>query len=249
VTLTRARVPIIKFDDPQSKFSCDICVNNKLALHNTRLLSDYAKMDPRVRQLGYLVKYWAKQRLINEPYTGTLSSYAYILLVINFLQQRNPPIMPCLQHLVDPEDNRPTVIEVDGYNCYYYTKVDRLRDFGKANKETIGELFAAFFRLYAVEFNWQHSVVSVRTAGFLTKAEKEWTKKSGTNRDHFFFAIEDPFEITHNLGRIVDRESLKILRYEFRRAYKLVCKNADLSLICKKFQVQEEVEDDHHQEE
>jgi DNA polymerase sigma len=62
--------------DPETGLSCDICVNNLLAVVNTKLLRDYAQIDRRLRQLAFIVKYWAKIRRVNETYQGTLSSYA-----------------------------------------------------------------------------------------------------------------------------------------------------------------------------
>lgn len=53
-----------------------ICINNSLALQNTRLVADYSKIDPRVRPLAYLVKYWAKRRGINQPYPSLISYLA-----------------------------------------------------------------------------------------------------------------------------------------------------------------------------
>jgi DNA polymerase sigma len=47
-----------------------------LAVVNSKLLHDYSQVDPRLRQLAFLVKHWAKQRQVNETYRGTLSSYA-----------------------------------------------------------------------------------------------------------------------------------------------------------------------------
>lgn len=72
-------------------------VNNRLALANSALVRDYAAVDPRLRALAYLVKHWARERKVNDPYRGTLSSYAYVLMIINFLQTREPPVLPCLQ--------------------------------------------------------------------------------------------------------------------------------------------------------
>lgn len=125
--LTRARVPVVKLMDPVTGISCDICVNNVLAVVNTKLLHDYARIDVRLRQLAFIVKHWAKSRGVNVTYQGTLSSYAwvillnqlslhfhafvllfgwlntwtlfyrYVLMCIHFLQQRRPPILPCLQ--------------------------------------------------------------------------------------------------------------------------------------------------------
>ena len=73
MVLKHARVPIVKFTDPVSTYSCDICYENRLAIHNTRLLKTYSLIDPRVRPLIFLVKYWARQRKINESSLGTLS--------------------------------------------------------------------------------------------------------------------------------------------------------------------------------
>lgn len=41
------------------------------------------------------VKVWTKRRKINNPYRGTLSSYGYVLLVIQFLCHiKQPPLLP-----------------------------------------------------------------------------------------------------------------------------------------------------------
>jgi DNA polymerase sigma len=95
--LLNARIPIVKFTDPVSEISCDICVNNLLAVHNTQLLKAYSIYDERCRQLIYIVKDWSKVRNLNEPYQGTLSSYAFVLLVIHYLQNLKEPVSPNLQ--------------------------------------------------------------------------------------------------------------------------------------------------------
>ena len=41
------------------------------------MIKCYVDFDPRVKELCFLVKYWAKRRSINEPYKGTPSSYAW----------------------------------------------------------------------------------------------------------------------------------------------------------------------------
>ncbi len=53
----------------------DVSINNPLGMYNTQLLRSYAQVDPRVRQLGVLVKKWAKARKINCSRDGTLTSY------------------------------------------------------------------------------------------------------------------------------------------------------------------------------
>ncbi|KAL6060945.1 RNA uridylyltransferase [Balamuthia mandrillaris] len=270
VSLSRARVPIVKFVDPKSRLSCDICVNNLLALYNTRLIAAYAEIDPRLRTMCYIIKHWAKKRQLNEPYRGTPSSYAWVLLVIHFLQQRDPPVLPCLQAMgrkrqrrqqpllvatataggsvapanakqqpqsatssppVGEEGGESGVAEeelVEGFDCYYYKATDKLRDFGKRNEESLGSLLAAFFCFYAHEFEYRHKVVSVRTGGCLTKEEKDWERIPTDIRENHWFSIEDPFELTHDLGRVVDRENLKAIRFELRKAFQQLCRTGNL---------------------
>ncbi|KAF0719546.1 Aste57867_960 [Aphanomyces stellatus] len=94
-----ARIPIVMFRDVTSTIACDVCVENALALRNTRLLRTYALTDPRVRLLAYLLKHWVKQRNINNAADGTLSSYGYILMLLHYLQRTEPPVIPVLQTL------------------------------------------------------------------------------------------------------------------------------------------------------
>jgi len=92
-----ARMPVVKFVHASTGIHADVTVNNRLALANTKLLRDYAAIDPRLRQLALAVKLWAKSRRVNDAYIGTLSSYAYVLMCISHLQRRSPPVLPVLQ--------------------------------------------------------------------------------------------------------------------------------------------------------
>ncbi|KAI9909100.1 hypothetical protein PsorP6_015264 [Peronosclerospora sorghi] len=59
----------------QYSSSCDLCVGGVNALLSTALLEFYGQVDPRVRPLFFAVKYWAKQRGINDSVNDTPSSY------------------------------------------------------------------------------------------------------------------------------------------------------------------------------
>ncbi|PIN06535.1 Polynucleotide adenylyltransferase [Handroanthus impetiginosus] len=213
--LTRARVPIVKLMDPITSISCDICVNNVLAVVNTKLLHDYAQIDVRLRQLAFIVKHWAKSRGVNETYQGTLSSYAYVLMCIHFLQQRRPAILPCLQAM-----EVTYVATVDSVECAYFDQVDKLQSFGSRNGEKIGQLVWAFFHYWAYCHDYANDVISVRTGSTLSKRAKDWTRRVGNDRH--LICIEDPFEISHDLGRVVDKYSIRVLREEFERAAEIM---------------------------
>ena len=122
---------------------CDINVNNSLAIENTRLVKLYVDIDERVRPLAMIIKYWAKSRLLNDAAGGgTLTSYTWILMVINFLQTRDPPILPSLHKI--PHRQRMS----NGIDVGFYDDIPKLKDFGAKNEETLGGLLYAFFVKY-----------------------------------------------------------------------------------------------------
>lgn len=53
-----------------------------------------------------------------------------------------------------------------------------------------------------------------------SKQAKDWTRRIGNDRH--LICIEDPLEISHDLGRVVDKYSIKILREEFERAAEIL---------------------------
>ena len=92
-----AKVPIVKFYHGPTRVEADISLYNVLAQENTAMLRLYATIDERVKVLGYLTKLFAKRCDIGDASRGSLSSYAYILMLIHYLQQCDPPVLPVLQ--------------------------------------------------------------------------------------------------------------------------------------------------------
>ena len=66
VCVPHAKVPIVKFWDPELELACDMNVNNTLALENTRMIKTYVEIDERVRPLAMIVKHWTKRRILND---------------------------------------------------------------------------------------------------------------------------------------------------------------------------------------
>ncbi|ORX47880.1 PAP/OAS1 substrate-binding domain-containing protein, partial [Piromyces finnis] len=228
--LIRARVPIIKMKDNKSGISCDIGFQNKLAIQNTKLINAYSKIDERFQQM-----YWSKIKNINEPYMGTLSSYCFILMIIHFLQIRKPPVLPNLQNIY--LNNFDKYEFVDNFNVSFFEDIENLHKYwSKDNNESLGKLLVEFFKYYANDFPYISGVASIRTGNIVSKEEKEWTKehqfetnKTNTIKDRYWFCVEDPFEITHNLGRPVDKKSLFKIRGEFLKAAKIINNKSSLS--------------------
>ncbi|KAJ3298006.1 hypothetical protein HDU76_006502 [Blyttiomyces sp. JEL0837] len=94
--IIKARVPICKFYDSEFGLHADVNTHNLLGLENTKLIHTYLQMDKRLELVIRLVKFWAKQRGLNDAATmRTISSYAYTLMVINFFQVKG--LLPSLQ--------------------------------------------------------------------------------------------------------------------------------------------------------
>ncbi|KAK6336254.1 hypothetical protein TWF696_001815 [Orbilia brochopaga] len=216
ICVQNAKVPIVRIWDPEYQVQCDMNVNNTLALENTRMVKTYVDIDPRVRPLAMIIKHWTKQRILNDAAGGgTLSSYTWICMMINFLQTREPPILPSLhqrEHKKLPPQN--------GVDVSFDDDIEKLRGFGDANTESLGSLLFNFFKRYGYEIDFEKSVVSVRMGKLISKAEKKWDNLFG-NR----LCVEEPFSITRNLSNGADDNAVRGIHEEFRRAFRLLAES------------------------
>lgn len=225
-----AKVPIVKFWDPELELACDMNVNNTLALENTRMIRTYVEIDERVRPLAMIVKHWTKRRILNDAgkhlplpvrttrlmhvaLGGTLSSYSWICMILNFLQTRNPPILPSLH---GNQSSKSDVL-VNGKFAAFNDDLDNLRGYGTKNRETLGDLLFQFFRRYAHDLDYEKSVVSVREGRLISKEAKKWHLMQN-NR----LCVEEPFNVERNLGNTADDISFRGIHLELRRAFDLL---------------------------
>ncbi|EPE08392.1 poly rna polymerase cid11 [Ophiostoma piceae UAMH 11346] len=225
VCVSSAKVPIVKIWDPELSLACDINVNNTPALENTRMILTYVSIDERVRPLAMLIKYWTRRRIINDAAFGaTLSSYTWICMVLCFLQLRDIPVLPSIHQR--PQDKLP---RPDGTESEFADDMSKLKGFGDANTESLGELLFYFFRFYAYEFDYSKYVLSVRLGKLTTKAEKRW--HTAINN---MLCVEEPFNTARNLANTADDTSFRGLHMELRRAFASMS-GADLEECCEQY--------------
>jgi len=221
---------------------CDINFSNNLGLHNTTLLRCYSLCDPRVRPMVLFVKSWASRRKVNSARDGTLSSYGWVLMVLHYLVNvAQPPVCPNLQ-LVRRQPDGASVVICDGYDVQFWRNEPEIQQLAAKkmlthNQQTLGALLKDFFHYYAQQgyssprggFVWTQDVLSLRSpGGVLSKEEKGWTASRRTMvhgvevRNSYLFAVEDPFELDHNVGRTVTHSGICAIRDEFRRALRIL---------------------------
>ncbi|KAI8887725.1 Nucleotidyltransferase [Backusella circina FSU 941] len=84
--ITRATVPVIKFEDTLSRIKVDLIINSTSGVASAEEINRMADAQPALRPLSLIMKYYMAHRGLNEVFTGGLGGYAIVCLVMSFLQ-------------------------------------------------------------------------------------------------------------------------------------------------------------------
>jgi len=115
-------------------------------------------------------------------------------MMIFFLQQTSPAVIPVVQEMYSGE--KPEKM-VDGWNSWFQADHKIISGWKSKNRASVGQLWIEFLSFYAGDWDDRKLVVSIRQLKPLTKFEKMWNSPC--------IAIEDPFELNHNLGVGISR--------------------------------------------
>jgi len=233
VRVFQARVPLIKavldceVENEESQTQAtqtvdvDICVDNILGFHNTRLMGAYHQLDTRVRSVGVLVKQWARSYELLNSSDGFMNSYAWTLLTIFYLMNTDPPVVPNLQDLADKEvivkDTRWGI--VSECHCEFWAETHGIPK--SRNTQTIWQLLYGFLRYYST-FEWDLHCVSIRlaltdraivfpTTSSLEAAPQRRILKTSVICGEEAWCVEDPFDLRHNLAANSTVQGRKIM--------------------------------------
>jgi hypothetical protein len=154
-------------------------------------------------------------------------------MILNFLQTRDPPILPSLHSLpYRTRDKNTGRLSQSGFA----DDIDKLAGFGAKNNESLGQLLFHFFRKYGHELDYEQHVISVRRGCLLTRAEKNWhlegLQKEARNR----LCVEEPFNTERNLGNSADEFSWRGIHLELRRAFDLLADGQRLDKACEQYE-------------
>jgi hypothetical protein len=147
-------------------------------------------------------------------------------MIMNFLQTRDPPIIPSLHkepHRLTPD-------------CEFDDLLSKVQGFGTENKESLGQLLFHFFRCYGYEIDYEKSVVSVREGRLLTRNEKNWHLAGLTKEARNRLCVEEPFNTERNLGNSADDFAWRGIHLEIRRAFDLLADGGQLKKACEKYE-------------
>ncbi|KAM7537489.1 hypothetical protein Aperf_G00000062070 [Anoplocephala perfoliata] len=192
-----AKVPIIKFL-VDNDIEVDLSFSNHLAIYNTKMLRLYNEYEPRLRVLNTVLKVVLRSCNIPKSCDGGISSYAYAIMLIHYLQRKG--YLPCLQEVYESKQ-RPEFI-VNGWNAWYQEDKEIVKKHWKVPTDNINiaELWLGFLRYFLFEFD--------RNAYEVTIDSKELARRNNSTNS---FVIRDPFDLSHNMTQFVhDRLIIQI---------------------------------------
>ncbi|OCB91531.1 AGC/Akt protein kinase [Sanghuangporus baumii] len=183
-TIAHATVPIVKFEDTRTRLNCDININDRLGLYNTRLIAQYCSLSPLLRPLLMLLKQWAKTLGLNDPSgeggAATFSSYALTLMTIGFLQTHD--LLPNLQAdlpLLKPQEAF-WICSKDDERTLCDPRYNLSPSWTPQTNIAIQDLrgaLTAWFRFWAHQYNYAHDVMSIRDGGVIPRVERSQSTK------------------------------------------------------------------------
>ncbi|KAJ1357379.1 hypothetical protein KIN20_015515 [Parelaphostrongylus tenuis] len=207
-----AKVPIVRFRGKKVDIMADISYGNDLALYNTKLLHQYCMWDmDRLPTLGIWVKTWAKRCGVCDASKGSLSSYAWILMLIHYLQRTKPiRLLPFLQFGIFRSNF------VDGWNVDFWKFVDVHRS--QFIAVSTFELFVGFLDYFSNYFQYHKYIIQINIPGEVAR------NRSSLRRP---MVLRDPFDLDRNLAQGVSRPMFRFIHLCMKRSYE-VFKNQSL---------------------
>uniref|UniRef100_A0A7S4QEU5 PAP-associated domain-containing protein n=1 Tax=Ditylum brightwellii TaxID=49249 RepID=A0A7S4QEU5_9STRA len=223
----RARVPVVKgkdihagcpFSSDGSK-SFDICFMNDIAVVNSSLLREYSKIDERAKLLMLAVKCWVNSKAIGCAADAFLSSYAWMNLVIFYLQcidfvpnLQSGELMSAHDFKPDPENH---LHKVNGLKTAFLSS-DDIQNKGvwvqpeELRTIPVTVLLCGFFHFYAHDFPQSMVSVSIRLGRCAL------LKTVFVRSRMWRLSIEDPFEIhnshcPHDLGMHLNERGQEVI--------------------------------------
>ncbi|KAL2716792.1 speckle targeted PIP5K1A-regulated poly(A) polymerase-like [Vespula squamosa] len=227
VPIPKAKTPIIKFYHIPTKVSCDISFKNGFGIYNSNLIKQCLSLDMRLKPLMILIKYWARQCKISG--CGKISNYALIMLIIFYLQQTEPRVLPPLKEL----QKTCVPIIVNGWQVNFDENV-MLPPI--TNTSDIPQLLLGFFEYY-INFQFKTNVICPWDGKLHTKEEfiemdklpnyMAQYKKIATTDDlkldiGKFVCIQDPIELNRNVAASTSQRII-ISFQEYCKAGEEIC--------------------------
>ncbi|KAF9960962.1 hypothetical protein BGZ70_008427 [Mortierella alpina] len=221
LAIADARVPIVTFWYRRWDIFCDISINQKPSIYNSKLVKTYAAIDPRLQTIWFSLKHLAKKQGILSAKDGFLSSYALTMMLITYLQTRSPPVLPRLQ-----QSQNPILVQtVDGIDCSFDQDWRSHVEAAQWNRASSGELLVGLLRYFGHQFDYSTMEVNPRLGQFRAQgASRTGLKRSGG------FSVMDPFLVDRNVAGMCRGANVVTIKLAFQKAHRLVLEDPHRAL-------------------
>ncbi|CAA9987799.1 conserved Plasmodium protein, unknown function [Plasmodium knowlesi strain H] len=228
-----AKVPIIHFYCKSLRhsfeLSCDISVNNILAVINSKLIQKYVSIDRRLQLMGIALKYWSKSRNINDRSKGFLSSFSLILMIIHFLQYvAEPKILTSIQDISFKRNEKP--FYVMGVDCKFCQdenvireELRRINNYNDVYVDT-STLLIEFFKFFG--YKYKSGIIAIRDIN-----DYYQNFQAVRSYESYFLFVDNPFEVGKNVANVLP-QNYKTIVNEMKRAYKILKNNGSWRDVC-----------------
>jgi len=201
VSIPGARVPIATFVDPVDNVQCDISLNTRHGVYNSKLIDAYRRVDDRFMPLWFAIRHLAKKNKILSGRLRFLTSYALVMMMIAFLQAQKKPILPRLQNTGTTTQG--PIIEESDYS--FDENWSNHTNFGSTNDSSSALLFKEFCRFFGeAQVNFKTFEINPRL-GVIRKTRKmqDVNHLKRKNLMDAPICIMDPFILDCNLAKNV----------------------------------------------
>ncbi|CAL1288879.1 unnamed protein product [Larinioides sclopetarius] len=212
VLVIKARCPILRFYRSKYDIFCDFSLESKVSVRNTMLLRLLGHLDERFSVLTKLIRYWGKY----GGFVGDIdrfNSYSFSLLVVHFLQTRNPPVLPPINEVYSKSEYIQRISLED--TALMFEDIKKFSP--SSNTKTVEELLREFFFHYLTyDFSriMQPSMSSsIPIVDFVPDKDSEDKFEVNTVN------IQDPFRPNFNVTAVPSFESC----LKFRNSLYLTC--------------------------
>lgn len=147
------------------------------------------QIDKRFPRLVIIIKQWADAAGIADPSAGTFSGFCLTLLVLFFLQQTDPPVLPNLQHEHVEMFNNDIPVE-----SLFYNNDIRQLVIKSSNTQCVGELLQQFFHFYTNVITFEDDQISISSGA--TKPRRR------SDRAPLIF-VEEPYDPSKNVACVI----------------------------------------------
>nr|CAI5847460.1 unnamed protein product [Callosobruchus analis] len=219
IVIANAKIPIMKCIHAATDMRCDINLRNMLGVCNSQLIKYYMSLNPKLTDLMFIVKYWAKiHKLTGQNHLFT--NYSIAIMVIFFLQQPPYNFYP----VYNIQMNHRFHNIQDGWNGGF-EPLPLSRWMQYIQGITLAELLRDFFKFYS-NFDFETLVISPFLGYALKKQQFEnhetlpdqlkpykvymRTEEGAIPFKHqAVVCIQDPFELCRNITPIISETTLK----------------------------------------